>query len=79
MKPLSSNYTILILCSRAFFDPVPIAVAPLFNGGFISLTGPALRLLSAPAEVMQDVPDMARMALGPKLVFNDLGDPRQGL
>jgi len=76
-KPLSSTKTRWAPRRAAFFYPRPVFPLPASDGGFVPLDGSALRLLAAPAERRQHLPDVRRVIANPELVANQFGHPRE--
>jgi hypothetical protein len=76
-NPLSSTKTRWARRRAASFYPRPVLLLPPSDGGFVPLDGSAFRLLAAPAERSEHLPDVRRMIASPELVANQLGHPRQ--
>ena len=63
---------------RRFFYPGPVGLDPTLDGNFVPLNGPALWLLGAPAQRMQDPSDMVDMITNPEDLLDHMNDPRTG-
>jgi hypothetical protein len=59
---------------RRFFYPWPVGLDPTLDGFFVSLNGPALRLLGTPTERVQDSSDMVDMIMNVKDLSDHLND-----
>ena len=66
------------LSVQRFFYPGPLGLDPELDGGFVSLDGPTLRLLGAPAQRMQDASDVVDMIANSKDLLDHLNDPGTG-
>jgi hypothetical protein len=76
-NPLSSTKTRWAPRRAAFFYPWPLLALPPGDGGLVPLDGAALRLLTAPPERRQHLPDMRRVIAHPELLANHFSHPRQ--
>src|SRR3990172_1043664 len=72
MKPLWSIKAMLACFSALFFYPPPIAIAPAANGSFVLLPGSLLRLLAAPAQLAEQLPNVSRVIPYAELTFDHL-------
>ena len=64
------------LAAKRFFYSGPVGLDPALNGRFIPLDGTALRLLRAPAQSVQQAPDMVDMITDAECLADDLADTR---
>src|SRR6266851_10222029 len=78
IKPDSSMKTMLRLLCRAFFYIRPGRSTPLRDGLVIPFPSTALRLLGAPSQSPEDLPDVSRVIRDVKPAFDHLGDTVQG-
>ena len=62
----------------AFFYMGPPIPLPMFDGLFVPLSCPSLRLLAAPALTPEKPPEMVRMVIDFELPPNDFGHPTGG-
>lgn len=63
---------------RAFFNPRPLHLLPMFNGFFVPFSRPAHRSLATPLQLAQNPPDVAVVVPNPKLLFDQMAHPPQG-
>ncbi len=77
-NPLSSRNTRWAPSLRAFFYTRPLVFLPAGDGFLVSLCGPTFRLLPRPFEIHHHPPHMARVVANPEVLFDQLGNPRQG-
>jgi hypothetical protein len=66
------------LPERRFFYPEPVRLDPTLDGDFVPLNGPALWLLWAPAQRVQDPSDMVDMKTNPEDLLDHMNDPGTG-
>jgi len=74
-NPLSSRKTRWAPSRSAFFYMGPDGPSPVSDGAFVALERPALRLLRAPAQAVQELPDMAGVVANPPLPPDHMRDP----
>ena len=73
MNPLSSRKTIDAPRRRAFFYPLPIFSHPTADSFFVALNRPARWLLRAPAQIMQQSPDMVDVVSNLESLLDQFG------
>jgi hypothetical protein len=77
-KPDSSTKTRWAPSRAAFFYTRPILALPVLDGRLITLERAALGLLIAPAQVMQQTPDVIAVIVNTEVLTNQVGDARAG-
>src|SRR5215813_13030303 len=74
--PLSSMKMIVRPSWRAFFDGGPAHAPPPADLFLVSLAGSSYRPLATPAQIEENLPDMAAMISDAELVLNQVRHPR---
>ena len=78
LKPLSSWKQIQAFRLRAFFYPRPVLGHPALDGPLVALGSAPGWALAAPADLVEDLPDVAGMIRHPGRGLYDLAHPGQG-
>ena len=72
-KPLSSRKTRWALSRSAFFYLRPDGALPGRDGRLVALAGPLHRLLDAPAQALEEAPQMVGMVVDPEALLDHAG------
>jgi hypothetical protein len=79
MKPVSSTNAMTAWRRRPFFYPRPRNLAPVLDGGLVALACPTFRLLAGPAQLPQNLSDVAGMIVDFEVHTDDFGDARRSI
>src|SRR5271154_5079927 len=78
LNPLSSMKTMVRPSFSAFFNRRPCPALPFANGFFVALQCSPSGPLGTPAQLAEQLPDMAGMIMNAELPPNQIGDPGTG-